>query len=78
MEYNIIMNKKYDNNNIIIASRAYFLHDLHTQKMLLKPAKLLHSPWHILGHKLVRGTRMGSSYKGIWSKWCRADLVFFT
>jgi hypothetical protein len=22
---NIIMNKKYDNNNIIIASRAYFL-----------------------------------------------------
>jgi hypothetical protein len=23
---NIIMNKKYDNNNIIIASRAYFLH----------------------------------------------------
>jgi hypothetical protein len=21
------MNKKYDNNNIIIASRAYFLHD---------------------------------------------------
>jgi hypothetical protein len=26
---NIIMNKKYDNNNIIIASRAYFLQDLH-------------------------------------------------
>jgi hypothetical protein len=25
---NIIMNKKYDNNNIIIASRAYFLHPL--------------------------------------------------
>jgi hypothetical protein len=25
---NIIMNKKYDNNNIIIASRAYFLHML--------------------------------------------------
>jgi hypothetical protein len=25
---NIIMNKKYDNNNIIIASRAYFLHVL--------------------------------------------------
>jgi hypothetical protein len=25
---NIIMNKKYDNNNIIIASRAYFLHTL--------------------------------------------------
>jgi hypothetical protein len=25
---NIIMNKKYDNNNIIIASRAYFLQDL--------------------------------------------------
>jgi hypothetical protein len=25
---NIIMNKKYDNNNIIIASRAYFLHHL--------------------------------------------------
>jgi hypothetical protein len=25
---NIIMNKKYDNNNIIIASRAYFLHQL--------------------------------------------------
>jgi hypothetical protein len=24
----IIMNKKYDNNNIIIASRAYFLHSL--------------------------------------------------
>jgi hypothetical protein len=24
---NIIMNKKYDNNNIIIATRAYFLHD---------------------------------------------------
>jgi hypothetical protein len=24
---NIIMNKKYDNNNIIIASRAYFLQD---------------------------------------------------
>jgi hypothetical protein len=24
----IIMNKKYDNNNIIIASRAYFLHFL--------------------------------------------------
>jgi hypothetical protein len=23
---NIIMNKKYDNNNIIIASRAYILH----------------------------------------------------
>jgi hypothetical protein len=23
---NIIMNKKYNNNNIIIASRAYFLH----------------------------------------------------
>jgi hypothetical protein len=23
---NIIMNKKYDNNNIIIASRTYFLH----------------------------------------------------
>jgi hypothetical protein len=23
---NIIINKKYDNNNIIIASRAYFLH----------------------------------------------------
>jgi hypothetical protein len=23
---NIIMNKKYDNNNIIIASRAHFLH----------------------------------------------------
>jgi hypothetical protein len=23
---NIIMNKKYDNNNIIIVSRAYFLH----------------------------------------------------
>jgi hypothetical protein len=22
---NIVMNKKYDNNNIIIASRAYFL-----------------------------------------------------
>jgi hypothetical protein len=26
---NIIMNKKYDNNNIIIASRAYFLHSSH-------------------------------------------------
>jgi hypothetical protein len=26
---NIIMNKKYDNNNIIIASRAYFLHQAH-------------------------------------------------
>jgi hypothetical protein len=25
---NIIMNKKYDNNNIIIASRAYFLHSM--------------------------------------------------
>jgi hypothetical protein len=25
---NIIMNKKYDNNNIIIASRAYFLQKL--------------------------------------------------
>jgi hypothetical protein len=25
---NIIMNKKYGNNNIIIASRAYFLHTL--------------------------------------------------
>jgi hypothetical protein len=24
---NIIMNKKYDNNNIIIASRAYFLQE---------------------------------------------------
>jgi hypothetical protein len=24
---NVIMNKKYDNNNIIIASRAYFLHN---------------------------------------------------
>jgi hypothetical protein len=23
---NIIMNKKYDNNNIVISSRAYFLH----------------------------------------------------
>jgi hypothetical protein len=23
---NIIMNKKYDNNNIVIASRAYFVH----------------------------------------------------
>jgi hypothetical protein len=32
---NIIMNKKYDNNNIIIASRAYFLQDhvLQTRKM---------------------------------------------
>jgi hypothetical protein len=26
---NIIMNKKYDNNNIIIASRAYFLQLCH-------------------------------------------------
>jgi hypothetical protein len=26
---NIIMNKKYDNNNIIIASRAYFLQRVH-------------------------------------------------
>jgi hypothetical protein len=25
---NIIMNKKYDNNNIIIASRAYFLQEV--------------------------------------------------
>jgi hypothetical protein len=28
---NIIMNKKYDNNNIIIASRAYFLHKHQAQ-----------------------------------------------
>jgi hypothetical protein len=26
LNINIIMSKKYDNNNIIIASRAYFLH----------------------------------------------------
>jgi hypothetical protein len=31
---NIIMNKKYDNNNIIIASRAYFLQ----RQALLHPA----------------------------------------
>jgi hypothetical protein len=30
---NIIMNNKYDNNNIIIASRAYFL---HTRRMSSK------------------------------------------
>jgi hypothetical protein len=29
---NIIMNKKYDNNNIIIASRAYFLHPGRSRK----------------------------------------------
>jgi hypothetical protein len=30
---NIIMNKKYDNNNIIIASRAYFLQFEGTKTM---------------------------------------------
>jgi hypothetical protein len=34
---NIIMNKKYDNNNIIIASRAYFLHHLLGLGQLLVP-----------------------------------------
>jgi hypothetical protein len=33
---NIIMNKKYDNNNIIIASRAYFLHGKHIKHTLLR------------------------------------------
>jgi hypothetical protein len=31
---NIIMNKKYDNNNIIIASRAYFLQNLGIKRFL--------------------------------------------
>jgi hypothetical protein len=30
------MNKKYDNNNIIIASRAYFLHLRHDVGKLLR------------------------------------------
>jgi hypothetical protein len=34
---NIIMNKKYDNNNIIIASRAYFLHLFLSRQFRLKP-----------------------------------------
>jgi hypothetical protein len=33
---NIIMNKKYDNNNIIIASRAYFLRTLLSLKFDLR------------------------------------------
>jgi hypothetical protein len=32
---NIIMNKKYDNNNIIIASRAYFLQYAHGCALLV-------------------------------------------
>jgi hypothetical protein len=32
---NIIMNKKYDNNNIIIASSAYFLHPLVIQRFFI-------------------------------------------
>jgi hypothetical protein len=42
---NIIMNKKYDNNNIIIASRAYFL-----QKLPLRH----HKSWEDL-HNLIGG-----------------------
>jgi hypothetical protein len=52
---NIIMNKKYDNNNIIIASRAYFLHP-HGEKIgkraprpscstaVHSPARGMHAP----------------------------------
>jgi hypothetical protein len=46
--------------------------DLYTQNMLLKPAQLLHSLGHILGHKLTRGTRTSSSHRGIWSDWIRS------
>jgi hypothetical protein len=33
---NIIMNKKYDNNNIIIASRAYFLQNSRWRTIFAK------------------------------------------
>jgi hypothetical protein len=38
---NIIMNKKYDNNNIIIASRAYFL------QLIQRHISNLHGHWWI-------------------------------
>jgi hypothetical protein len=34
------MNMKYDNNNIIIASRAYFLHTIHCGAMQGHPSML--------------------------------------
>jgi hypothetical protein len=37
---NIIMNKKYDNNNIIIASRAYFLQTLQWPQLIPAMAAL--------------------------------------
>jgi hypothetical protein len=44
--------------------------NLHAQNMLLKPAQLLPSLGHILGHKLAAGgTRTSISHEGIWSSW---------
>jgi hypothetical protein len=42
---NIIMNKKYDNNNIIIASRAYFLHK-SLEALLFKLEDRFDAPSH--------------------------------
>jgi hypothetical protein len=41
---NIIMNKKYDNNNIIIASRAYFLHGADPQEWVKEADVFLWRP----------------------------------
>jgi hypothetical protein len=46
---NIIMNKKYDNNNIIIASRAYFL-----QQPVLHMNSKASSTWsQTQGHRAI-------------------------
>jgi hypothetical protein len=65
---NIIMNKKYDNNNIIIASRAYFVQVDYSLSMtlstsqeragdrsMLRPQRSRQLCWHA---KLPRNTRI--------------------